>query len=336
MVTKYCVLPLVLAAMAASSPAFAARGDFSEGFNPQSVEQFVQGETKFTGASAASKRRFTAAANMGALIRDELAKNNVGGLRAQLEGRGADRLGLLLPPGSDKEMEKIWGEFFTGAVTLIGAGVSDAPVVGFYNPMVDGWIVTSFSRGEKGLTLTGLVPLTGENMRELAGVKLPGSTKYKSPLLPTYKASSDAFEKLYPVTSSKAATLRVSGNRFTEYDTITTRVIQMDGIVSVAMKQSALADSLAAFEKAALRGNALELRQLFGANTTTPPEWLAAISKPVRAGLKPAAIYKRGDGVQVAYVSPVASRVVVLVDLDGNAALSDIIVSDYAYISGSK
>ena len=337
---KYCGLSAAVALIAVVTSASAMRGkdDFSEGFGAQSVEQFVQSEQSFKGSSQASAKRFQAATATAALIHDGMAKD-AERLRGKFGEDGKRAIGMILPQGSDPEMAKLWGSFFSSSVTLIGAGLSDAPVVGYYNPLVDGWVIASLARDASGLQLTSMTVLSGETLRHFAKITLPHGTKYKSPVFDTYRSSAKAFETLYPPTSGKVIGVR-SGDAMQEYDTVMRRTIQMAGIVEMELKQPKLAKALGAFEHTIARGNALEVRELFAGKTTTPPEWLAGISAPVRKSLKPAAMFRNEDGMQVAFVSPAASRMVVLLNVNnpGSAEpkFDDIIVSDYAYINGSN
>jgi hypothetical protein len=325
--------------MLVAAPACAAITEsLSDGFSIKTVQQFVQSEKQLKGNNQKQNARFEAAVNSAAQIHDGLTAK-VDALRTLWGTEGDKAVSQLIPVGADKEMNHLWGAFISGAVTLIGAGLSDAPVIGYYNPMLDGWVVAKLKRNKASADLTDMAVITGDKLRSIAGVGLPHSTKYKSPLFTAYQTSATAFEKLYPPNSATAPHVNIA-NSANEYNTVMTRIIQMVTIVETETKRPELAKKLSEFESAVAKGNALEVRALFAARTTTPPEWLAAISAPVRQDLKPAAIYKTQDGMQIAYVSPEASRVVVLLNIDNamgsEPKLSDIIISDYAYINGAK
>lgn len=340
----HSVASLAMVSLVVSGQAMASRqNDLSSGFSPETAHQFVQSENKLAGAGMNNNKRFETVVTAAAKVHDGLS-GDVSALRAKMGAESSKAINMLIPESAGKEAvaeaTATWNSFFASAVTLVGGGLSDAPVVGYYNPLVDSWVLASFKRDGKTITLTSLIPVSGDSLRATAHTALPESTKYKTPVLETYHASANAFEKVFPPVSSKSQSINVA-NRQQEYSLVTQRIIKMDGIVAMETKRPEVASAISKFQSAAAKGNALEMRELFTAGkTTTPPEWLASVSAPVRKTLKPAAMFKNGNSMQVAFVSSTASRVVVLVDMkDSNEKapmFKDIIVSDYAYINGSN
>lgn len=322
----YFTLGVIACALALVTPIAAHAG--IDGFNPESVKAYTRGSALKNDSARTDRMKFAAVAEYGNGIRTK-------GLKDFTDAHGQIGPALFdqFLPGNASAFGPLWTDFVQGSVVLVGRGLSDKPVLGFYNPLVDGWLLLGLKRDGNELYGNDLIAVTGAKLRQQAGVAGRKANHVPSPILANFVNSSAAFDKLHPATSRSGGTLP-AGSDEADYAAILERTLKLKRARAQALRDPKVASALNRFEEAVQEGDAATLRAMFPNTTTRPPEWVAGIAAPVRRSLQPVAVFKHGDNVQVAYVSEVAGRMLVLVDLEpGSAEFVDIIVSDYAVLN---
>lgn len=137
--------------VALSSP---ARADIPA-VNPSTTESFAaQSQLMMT---PAARDRFNAAVLAAWSLRAWMA-GDPQGMRVLLNDRERRVLDGLT---GDKGLRQ-WQQFFRGSVVAVGHVTADRPRVGFYNPLIDGWLVADLTRAASGgMVLDALTPFPG-------------------------------------------------------------------------------------------------------------------------------------------------------------------------------
>lgn len=72
----------------------------------------------------------------------------------------------LTAVADDPDIQKdFWSLFFKHTQAYLGNGLSDTPVLGFYDPFVDYWLLTYWQEGDKGYYLAATELYAGSHMR---------------------------------------------------------------------------------------------------------------------------------------------------------------------------
>ena len=119
------------------------------GFNTESVQNFIvrhpsEGELKF-GLSAEDRQRIvqlglTAVEFRAAMV---AAGASEGGAVSESD---LGTFSAALELGPEGPLSALWRSFFRGSIVSMGHALAPVKRVGFYNPLVDGWLMTTMSQ----------------------------------------------------------------------------------------------------------------------------------------------------------------------------------------------
>lgn len=326
---KNQLLPICLLATLLGPAAYASAP--SE-FSPDSIKNFVESETGSALTEATDRTRFGTVSLLAALLHDKAID------------AFADTKDILGEPAFSTLTDNAdisvanWQKFFSASVILIGNGLSDKPVIGYYNALADGLVLLRLERKGDQLNVLSAEPVTGTTLRGAARQRQGGSTPLPSPILANYQMSAKAFSNLFPAQARTAASARkfdhVAAN---DQQQIFDRLAVLENQNNRAAQSATLTQMLADFSKAAEKGDIASLKKQFPDDTTSPPEWVANLPHNVRSQLQTVAVFEEADGMNVALLAPHSSRLMVLLKIqDGEKpAFSDIILSDFAQLNRS-
>ena len=219
---------------------------------------------------------------------------------------------LSLPGIAGREFRALWSYFFAHCQVFVGLARSEAPIVGFYNPLVDYWLFTQWSAvgdsaGNKPQVLaTWILP---GNLLIAPDAGTEGSLKPEPPWIRAAKSvplttsltlfateSAEAFLETYPVDSATpAAPVRVE---YTDDDlrrllrdrlaTMVATVITLTASNDLGPLHDTVLRSLKNQDIETLRGLAR------GYDLPVAPGAVTAMKPEFRTGLLPAALLDLG------------------------------------------
>jgi hypothetical protein len=241
----------------------------------------------------------------------------------------------FLPPASTPAIRRVWHYFFESADVHIGAGFSERPLLGFYNPLVDAWVIARFRWNGDALAPADMVALPGAIVREKAGAVT--ATAYPSRVLSNCAYSSAAFAQLFPP-SAPAGDALFAAASVDAQATVLVRTINAHEHGWVGADRGPVARLVQSYIAAAIKGDGAALRALFAANTTTAPDAIVNAPAAARQALQPGSAFRHGDIVEVALTSAAAGRLLVLLDVKVGAhpQLVDVIAADRAALLAAR
>lgn len=325
----------ILAFLAALPLAFILAGPVSaetDEISPDGIRAFVSRNALPATSSENDRMRFGTVVLLGNLLHQE-GGADFSKVRSRVGEDAYDRF-LSAAPVKNTEL---WSQFMQGATVLIGRGLSDRPVLGFYNALVDGFIVLSLERREDKLFVLDMVAITGQSLRGAAHVTRPTVTRLPSPILANYALSAQAFNKLYPADARAKSPVQFDDNAAQSSVEILKRSGMLKAQKTAITKNAALTGLLEDFTEAAAESDVARLQGLFPADTVSPPEWVANVPAALRKDLTLLAAFRKEAGYQFVLASPAASRFVVLLDAQDSGekpGFTNIILGDYAKLNG--
>jgi hypothetical protein len=224
------------------------------------------------------------------LFRKAASSSNLPKTIEHYEAAGA--LGFLVGSTSYQEAPAIWSYFFSGAVILGGQMESPNPVIAYYNPYLDGVLLTQWEQkdGQARIIAADLRIASQMAGQQSAHPNLAWwlSEMARRPIAQVlkeqYGAFLNAFGRTYPVDSTVLVKLETSR------DVAAVRTIlegqAIPSFLNLANLQNpkspVFSPELAAMKKALRSGDALALSKLMPANNPMKAEALAAQSSWIR------------------------------------------------------
>ncbi len=211
----------LVSATGLTSPGFAAPLEVSaltpglvDGFNEETIREFVdknpyEGELRF-GLSAEDREQIirlglTAVEFRKAVAGSGITEGNV------LTQSARDLITAALDLGQGGPPPALWRSFFQGSIVALGNALAPVKRIGFYNPQVDGWLMTDWSETDGDLALAAVHSVTGALLRgePEPGLQLPAWTRMSDKsiigaLAQVHGKTVAAFRSRHPVTSRQA------------------------------------------------------------------------------------------------------------------------------------
>lgn len=315
---------VIASTLGAASAAFAAAP--TDRFNAETVDAFIeldQSESStWSRLSDEEKLQITRLAQTGEALR-RLIVVDVPGLKALLEPAHAPRLAELLGRPDDAQTIRLWQRFYEGSVLHIGNGLSESPRIGYYNPIVDGWVMTDWQRQGDSFALAKAWIATGERVRaqSLPTGVVPGWTgkggSLASALADNYRASVTAFERAHPAFSWLApADVAITQDNAAVAD----RLSLVNWMLASLAIDAGYEPALSRLRQTIASGDAVALKSLVHTDSAMPVEWIAGLSSAMRSTFRPTAVFERSDGLTVTFGVPFSGRWVLVADYIGRGA----------------
>ncbi len=282
------------------------------GFNEASIQEFIlenpdEDESKLA-LAAEDRQRIVQLALTAVAFRQAMAEtgpSEAGAVRENDLALFATALELA-PEGP---LAALWRSFFQGTIVSMGHGLAPVKRVGFYNPLVDGWLMTDWSETDEGLTLTEVHSVTGGVLRgePVTGLDLPAWTRMddKSVLgavALAHDQAAQAFWSIHPLTAQRPAPVPT-------FDTHAQRQIIESRLGAVRRSLNALGRP--AFESATREfldslysGDPMRLANLVEGGSTASVHWVNGLLTPLRLQFRPTGVFHHPGGVTVAYGVP--------------------------------
>ncbi len=210
----------------------------------------------------------------------------------------------------------LWRSFFQGTVLAIGHALAPVKRTGFYNPLVDGWIIADWSAAEKGLTLVGVRAVPGDVLRGQPAddTQLPQWTRMAgksavTALAETTKEAMRGFEKRYPLASAQAPLDRAADRTRSDRLAVESRLGVMLRSLAV-LGQPDFASATRSLLESVDSGDPRQLRSLIAGEgpTSAAVHRVSGLLTPIRSQIRPTGVVRRSDGVTVLFGVPTNGR----------------------------
>ena len=277
------------------------------GFNPDTVRERLgrQGDAPRTVLGEAARARVNRLDNVAQVFRLSVAQDPVG-LLAQLDEDEREIAAGILSVGPPSA----WRYFFAGSIVLVGGIASDTPRVGYYNPIVDGLVLTDMRDTRTSFRLTGMQAMTGHALRGDAGTPIlaPGwmraeGTPGPIALVEAASAAAAAFERRYPLTAEALPPFEGAGDGL-----VAERARITVALLSTVRQYPEWTDVLAAFDP-----------RLQPGSTAQRHAAVAELPAAAKEDLRLAGILRGEPRSMATFVSPNAPRLILFVDVEGGA-----------------
>lgn len=277
------------------------------GFNPDSVRARIgAGEaTAVPSLSEAARSRVPRLDRTAQALRLNLARDPAALLALLDEDERATATGVL----SDGSSEG-WRYFFAGSTVLVGGIEAETVRVGFYNPMVDGFVLVDLHDTGASFRLTGMQAMTGAAMRgdAVAADAAPGWVRVRGQPAPVAMveaagAAAGAFERRYPMSSNAPAPLAGTNDRL-----VADRSALSVSLISTVLDYPEWSTVLSAFDPR-LRPDAGLARH----------PAVAALPEVAQRDLRLGGVIRGESDSMATFYSPAAPRLVLFVDMKGGA-----------------
>ncbi len=264
---------------------------------------------------------------------------NPEGLRAALTPPEAAVLDALIAAGGAPSAAP-WRDFFRGSIIAVGHATSERPRIGYYYPLVDGWVIGDFTRSAAGgLTLESLHVVAGnriaETPRQFGEVRPPWLLRpdmaMPSSLALATAANMAAFERAWPPLAATAAAQPLPAP---EPALIVRRLLLTATTVRSFIDDPAYMAVADGILDAIRRGDGVALMGMTGrppASHALPVQRIGALSAPARRTFELRGIYRNRDGMSVVFGSPYSGNWLVFADLQTGGQspkLTDIVAVD--------
>jgi hypothetical protein len=328
--TRHLAISL-FAFLLAAAPAPAETVPADQGINADSVARFMQMHPE-AAPSPVSKLSAEDQAQLGRLTQAAeglrfLAVTDLKQLRADLDPGGRAEVARVFGAADDTTRAHLWQFFLEGSLVYIGDGLASLPRVGFYNPQVDGWLVTDWrsERAGSGATRMALVAMravTGDTMRGVRRtraalpywVTLKGASVEQA-LATSHRIGVMAFEARFPVLGRTTPAPLPDEPR-----TLVLR-IEMDAVSLAGLDDTpGYRDAVASLRQTLATGDAAAMRTLVSGAALVPAERIAAISSYIRQTMRPAGVYRHNGDITVILGAPFSGRFLVVADYGPGAA----------------
>lgn len=265
----------------------------------------VVGTTLAGAAVPAARAQVTSDPNGSALAPDEARHaplvRAVLALRQQGR-RDATRIDPAQVPGQafpwrvlDADEQKaalLWSLFFRKSQVVFGAYESTAPVVGFYNPLVDFWLLTQWSVAPSGVTLTTVRIISGDRLGGGSGGEAPrwarpgGSADPVFAMQGVASAALSEFLRHYPAKANRPPALPAGDDA----GLLARRLGGALGSLSNLRQNAAARQAVAATIQAVSAGDPLALAKQGEATSGIDYPAVVSMAPAMRTGLEPSLI----------------------------------------------
>ncbi len=290
-------------------------------FNPQSVAAFnaetikkftaenpLKGELAF-GLTAERRQAILDLVAVAADFRLGMAADSAEPGEA-VSRKDLDFIAKALELGPDGPPPALWRSFFRGSLAYVGHALAPVKRIGFYNPVVDGWVMTNWSERDERLELVGVRAVPGEIIRgrPADGFEPPAWMKMAdeselTALALGHRDSVHAFKKRYPLLAKWPPSDSAADGRKSHRPIIESRLGVIRRSLSALGRPtffSAINDLLASIAS----GDPARLRSLMSGDGDTPVQWVTGLLTPVRTQFRPTGVLRRPDGVTVLFGVP--------------------------------
>ncbi len=309
----------LVSAMALAVPSLAATVEISAitpalvaGFNAESIQDFIvknpyEGELKF-GLSAEDRQRIVQLALTAVEFRAAMvaAGPSEGGAASESD---LETFNAALELGPEGPLSALWRSFFQGSIVSLGYTLAPVKRVGFYNPLVDGWLMTDWSETDEGLALVEVHSVTGDVLRgePVAEPQLPAWTRMAEKsivgaLALAHEAATEAFRSFHPLTSRQpppAPAFEVRDQR----RIIEIRLGTMRRSLNI-LGRPAFQSATRAFLDSLYSGDPVRLAGLIEGGSTASVHWVNGLLTPIRSQFRPTGVLHHPQGVTVVYGVP--------------------------------
>lgn len=235
----------------------------------------------------------------------------------------------------------LWRGFFRGSIATLGHAMAERPRAGYYNPLVDGWVVVDFERSPGGglrpVAVTAFpgaalapVPADGRGVRPpwllRRDLAMPSSLALAS------AANVAAFERAWPPLDEAAGgqALPADGRA-----TVAERLALTDVAVRSFLDDPAYAAIGRQILAYIAKGDGDGLARMTdrpAAEHAMPLQRIGTLSTPARRTFELRGIYRHAGGMMMAFGSPYSGNWLIFADLDvsDSAAprLNDVVAVD--------
>ncbi len=315
---------LASVAAAGAAPVFAAQGGIVA-FDPQSVAAFnagtikkfteenpLEGELAF-GLTAERRQAILDLVAVAAEFRQGMAAEGAE-ISEPVSRKDLDLFAKAFELGPDGPPPALWRSFFQGSVAYVGHALAPVKRVGFYNPVVDGWVMTDWSKGDEGLELSGVRAVPGEVIRgrPVNRFELPAWMKMAeesavTALAKGHRDSVHGFTRRHPLLAKRPPSDRAAAGRKIHRRIVESRLGAIRRSLSALGRPailSATKELLASIDS----GDPARLRRLTNGNGSVPVQWVTGLLTPIRSQLRPTGVLRRPDGLTVVFGVPTNGR----------------------------
>ncbi len=304
----------VVALIAALSPA-QAEDRFSTGFDINSVRLLEGGP-----ATDELLRRGQGNARLDLLLSAAAA------LRIDASVDARYPLDLLTPdeanafravvPRGDDQARRLWTYFFQGTVIDIGHAKSETPLVGFYHPVTDVWLMTLWRFERSRPRLVRVAPVTGEALRgssDLHGVPAwlrTAGQPIVAGLIRNHRKTIARFREKFPPHSSDAPDWD-----FPSEQEIVLARLQLFGSTLASLSQDPPYWARLNELRSAIRdGRADDVTALLEGSAIQPVQRLTELPSSIRKSLRPVGHFAHLIGSTIVLSSPLDSGLFIFAD----------------------
>lgn len=224
-----------------------------------------------------------------------------------------------------KDVPAVWSYFFCGASLWLGNAAGDSPIVGYYNPYLDGLLLTQWKPAERGYAITAADLLVGA---EWAGLIASGDPMAPwwiacrdrrsrgAALTEQYRKVADTFSRRHPL-SGKDTVLAASPRLAAAVEIMVTRAAGgLRGILNVQSKDRREFNPAVNLLAGALRQpSPAALRELLPAGNTWPADEIMRLPADVRQRMAPCFSLISPEVSLVCFADPKHPRFVLMAGL---------------------
>ncbi len=204
--------------------------------------------------------------------------------------------------GPDGPPPELWRSFFRGSIAYFGHALAPVKRIGFFNPVVDGWVLTDWSQGDERLELVGVRPVPGEVMRGRPAegfeppvwMRMADQTELIA-LAINHRDSIRAFKNRYRLLAEQPLSDGAAGDPKIYRQIIESRL----GVIRrslIALRRPAFFSTTKDLLAVIASGEAAQLKSVLGGDNDTPVHWVTGLSTPVRTQFQPISVVRRPDG----------------------------------------
>lgn len=286
------------------------------GFNDETIQDFIRqnpddGELRFN-LSVEDRQEIVALGLVAAEFRQAIVRRGLaqgGSLTDDAKALLTGALGL----GQGGPPPVLWETFFAGSVVSLGNALGSAKRVGFYNPVVDGWLMTDWTATDAGLSLTGAHVVTGAVLRGETEdtIEMPTWTKVSDmsvvgALAESHRKSVESFRAIHPVASREPLPSPEFDTR-AQRQAVEIRLGALRRSLSV-LGRPALTSATQQFLDALYSGDPMRLADLVDGGSTASVHWVNGLLTPMRDQFRPTGVVRQGDDVTVMFGIPQNGR----------------------------
>lgn len=241
------------------------------------------------------------------------AASGQGGAAAQDD---IDLFTKSLELGPDGPPPALWRSFFQGSVIAVGHALAPVKRAGFYNALVDGWILADWAPDKEGLSLVGVRAVPGAVVRyqEVTGIQLPPWTRMTDESVITalgaaHREAMRAFKARYPLVSTRQPPDSAADRRRSDRQIVESRLGAMRRSLGI-LGRPAFVAATRAFLDSVDSGDPRRLRSLIAGKgpASAVVHRVSGLLTPIRSQFRPTGVVHRPDGITVMFGVPVNGR----------------------------